>query len=146
MTLSTGFLIAQPDHLLFDRLVMTRLFLLSNDVSSYEAGFLAGSIISGSLVSLIPTDGTVLNVDPEIARFTPIRARISLDIGTKLFIFVTIGSMSWTVFDGSNVAPFFGDHTTIIAVASNLFDVSVLPNGGWWRSSINIQFVVGKVL
>ena len=99
-----------------------------------------------SLVSLTPVDGSVLHIDPETARFTPIHATVNIDIASKLFVFVTVGSLSWTIYDGTSVMSLFGDHTTVVNSAPGIFTLSILPNGGWWRSSINIQFVVGKIL
>jgi len=102
----------------------------------------AGSI-TGSILSLTPADGSLLNPDPEIARFVPIIARLQCGTGQLPHIFAQIGSTRWTIYDGVSISPFFGDHTTVSALGGDQFNVSILPNGGWWRSSISIKFISG---
>lgn len=101
-----------------------------------------------SLVALAPPDGTQLAIDPEIARFTPVVATLKCAPGEAPYVFARVGSLNWTVYDGSRdeTMPFFGDHTTVTPLGTNEFTISVLPNGGWWRSSIELRFVSGVEL
>lgn len=98
-----------------------------------------------SLIALAPDDGSELNIDPEIARFTPVVATLQCASGEVPYVFATIGSLSWTVYDGTQARtmPFFADHTTVTALGSDQYEISILPNGGWWRSAIDIHFVSG---
>lgn len=103
---------------------------------------------AGSLSALTPASGSILNIDPELARWTPITATMNCGPGRVPYVFVVVGSLRWTVYDGTQnlVMPFFGDHTTVTSLGGNAFAISVLPNGGWWRSSIDIRFVSGTEL
>lgn len=119
--------------------------------ANYAAGFAAGLAAgSGAMLSLTPADGSLLSEDPEIARFTPIVSVIKCGTGNVPYVFVTIGSLRWTIYDGTEdggtIAPFFADHTTVTPLGDNTFSISVLPNGGWWRSGIDVHFVSGLEL
>lgn len=114
--------------------------------STQEINLLGGSTPGpGSLVSLTPAPG-LLDADPETARFRPIVAQIQCQTNELPYVFATVGSLSWTVYDGfqEQVMPLFGDHTTVVDEGAGLFTITVLPNGGWWRSNIDVHFVSGK--
>lgn len=120
-----------------------------------DTGFALGSAIttdtmttSASIISLAPADGSMLSPDPELARWIPVVATLQCESGHKPYVFVTIGSLRWTIYDGSQdkISPFFGDHTVVTNLGSDQFTISVLPNGGWWRSNIDIRFVSGVEL
>jgi hypothetical protein len=98
------------------------------------------------LTSLSPPDGALLSVDPRVARFVPITATMTCPVGQVPYVFVKIGSLNWTIYDGATaqISPLFGDHTTVADQGGGTFAISVLPNGGWWRSGIEIKFVSGQ--
>ena len=102
----------------------------------------------GIILNLSPTDGALLNVDPRIARWMPIIATIRMTTDEKLYVFTQIGSLRWTIYDGTTgiTSPFFADHTTVTHLGGDDFAISVLPNGGWWRSNIDIRFISGTEL
>lgn len=111
------------------------------------AGPLGGDSIVSGLISLTPVDGSLLSSDPKTARFTPIAAQIQCDPGRLPYVFATVGSLSWLIYDGvrQKICALFGDHTSVVDLGSDQFSISVLPNGGWWRSSIEIHFISGGV-
>lgn len=106
------------------------------------------SASTGSLVSLTPADGSLLSPDPRIARFTPIVGVVQCSAGHVPYVFAKIGSLPWTVYDGSRsqMMPLFGDHSKVVNLPNNTFEITILPNGGWWRSNIDIRFVSGGEL
>lgn len=97
------------------------------------------------ILSLTPPDGAILSPDPEVARFTHVVARIQCETDHVPYVFVQIGSLRWTIYDGTAavLSPFFADHSSVVALGDNAYDVDILPNGGWWRSGIDIRFVSG---
>lgn len=124
-----------------------------DDDDGFSRGFKVGlssaptsSTSPPGLTSLSPPDGALLSVDPRVARFVPITATMNCPVGQVPYVFVKIGSLNWTIYDGAaaKISPLFGDHTTVVDQGGGTFTISVLPNGGWWRSGIEIKFVSGQ--
>ena len=101
--------------------------------------------LSASLISYSPADGAQLSADPEVARWTPLGCVMQTSLTMLPLIFVTIGTMRWTVFDGSDFTPFFKEHSKVTQ-NGGIWTFSILPNGGWWRSNIKISYCAGLVL
>lgn len=103
---------------------------------------------SVGLLSLTPDDGESLAEDPEAARFTPVIGLMQCANGEVPYVFVKIGGFRWLVYSGlqSKTYPMFSDKTTVVSLGSGQFVISVLPNGGWWRSPFEVHFVSGREL
>lgn len=90
--------------------------------------------------------GEELSPDPDIARWTPIRAVLETSGPDVPIVVAKIGSMWWTVYDGTEFAPFFREHSTLTpnVTDTNALDISILPNGGWWRTPIEVKYLSGQ--
>lgn len=111
-----------------------------------------------AMLSLSPANGSQLNVDPELARFTVVTSRVRVRLGDSPLSYVVIGTMWWLIFDGTNLptnatpirsngfSPFFREHSTIAKIDDTTYDLSVIPNGGWWRGSLRVEFLSGSIL
>jgi hypothetical protein len=132
--------------------------LTPSDHTSLLLPLSIGDLGTARYVSLTPSDGSQLNVDPELARFTPIVAVVDVRQGDSPIAYAVIGSLWWLVFDGTNLpsssspssstgfSPFMREHSTIAKLDSNRYSISVIPNGGWWRSNIRLEFISGQIL
>lgn len=98
----------------------------------------------GGIISLEPNAGP-LSDDPKTARFTPIVAKIQCDADHFPYVYATVGSLSWMIYDGTlgKWEPLFGDHSKIVALGGDQYQITVMPNGGWWRSNVELNFVSG---
>lgn len=115
--------------------------------TGYQLGVIDGGSSSGiaGIYSITPADGSEINVNPTIARFTPIVGIVDIHANEVPLAYVVIGSLWWLIYDGTQFSPFFAERSTLTSV-SRRYTFSVLPNGGWWRSSLRLEFVSGKVL
>lgn len=111
-------------------------------------------VLVGSIISLSPAAGQI-NVDPEIAKWTPIVARVQLGAAQKPYIFAVIGTMWWAILDGeaidsdgnlANFSPMFRERSTKVRNGDTDWTLSILPNGGWWRTPIDIKFLTADEL
>lgn len=99
------------------------------------------------IISLDPPAGT-LNANPETARWTPVVATIEVEAGQVPYVGIKIGNLWWDVYDGHDAAfsPFFREHSAIASAGVNQYKITILPNGGWWRSQIDLRLRTGVEL
>lgn len=112
------------------------------------SGITGGIDGSAGIVTISPADGSEINADPDIARFTPIVAAIQVLELQVPFVYVVIGTMWWLIYDGIQFSPFFAERSTVAPSLTKLstYNFSIIPNGGWWRSSLRVEFISGQIL
>lgn len=105
----------------------------------------------GPLASITPVPGLV-DPDPAVARWTPIVATIHANGEPPPYVFASIGTFNWCVFDPTQISgtnagflPMFTERSSA-TLADDIWTISILPNGGWWRSGITLRFVAGSEL
>ena len=96
------------------------------------------------VVSWSPVPG-VINVNPVTARWTPIVAVVEVADGEVPYFGIKIGNLWWDVYDGHDEAfsLLFAAKSSITSLGQNQYQFSILPNGGWWRSTIDMRARTG---
>lgn len=87
--------------------------------------------------------GSVTEINSISERWDPVVAILEITSG-ELFIMAKQGQLKFTIYDPVvGFAEFYGERSSV-EVDGTTYTVTILPNGGWQREDIQLQFVVGS--
>lgn len=127
-----NFVFHPPDSVLASGLVIVRAFN-ATDYDEYVASIRVGT-----------RPGSVISLGSFTGRWGAIQARVAIPDNDKLILTYTLDDIAQEIYDGTTFNPFFVDRSSVVASdTSGEYVVTLLPNGGWQRSSFTLGFTFG---